>query len=494
MARIAIGGWQHETNTFATIKAGFESFATADEWPALCSGDRLFSSIEGVHLPITGALKAIQQYDHEIVPLLWCSATPCSYVTSDAFERISDDMINMLRQALPLDGVYLDLHGAMVSEKYEDGEGEFLRRVRECVGPSVPIFVSLDLHANVTQQMVNQSDVLDIYRTYPHIDMGETGYRVAKLLCEHIKSSKQIYKSFKQINFLIPLNTGCTLIEPCQSIYHSLPELIQDEVVSLSFACGFHLSDIHDAGPAVVAYGYEQGSVDLTAQKLVSSINAAKERFYERIWPVAEGITEAQRLFEKFGASVVIADTQDNPGGGGAGDTIGVLEAMIEQNLVSALIGVINDAEVAELAHKNGPGAVFSCLLGGKAGVSGQSQLQCHVEVVKLSDGRFTGTGPMYKGANMELGATALLKIANIFVVVCSKPVQTADQAHFKHLGVDPATMDYVAVKSSVHFRNDFEKMASRVLVVAAPGEVFADPGKLQYQNIRAEIERTSLS
>lgn len=492
MSRIAVGGWQHETNTFATLKADYDSFKSADEWPALHLGQEMLDSVRNVHLPIAGALKALEEHNNEIVPLLWCSATPCSLVTEEAFEIICNDMLQILEQSLPVDAIYFDLHGAMVCEHVQDGEGEFLQRVRNLVGNDLPIYVSLDLHANVTPLMVEHASVLDIYRTYPHIDMAETGYRVSTLLHETLNTGIILKKSFRKIDFLIPLNSGCTLIEPCNTIYDALGSLVSDNVTALSFACGFHLSDIFDVGPAVVAYGVTQKDTDQAVNKLSEIIYSNKQNFYEKIWPVDEGIIEAKREFEKIGRTVVIADTQDNPGGGGAGDTTGVIQAMINHKLENAVVGVINDAEVADQAHQLGIGGKFVAKLGNKV-VSTDSQFQPEIEIRNLSDGKFTGTGPMYKGANMEIGLTALLEISGIQVVVCSKSVQTADQAHFRHIGVEPDQLDFIALKSSVHFRNDFSSLASKILIISAPGEVFADPATLQYKNIRPNIEITSM-
>jgi len=493
MARIAIGGWQHETNTFATARADYASFERADEWPAMRTGQEMISAVRNVHLPIAGAVEVLTERQHEIVPLLWCSATPCSFVTEQAFESISRKMLELLEQALPVDAVYMDLHGAMVCEHLQDGEGEFLARVRNLVGDHVPVYVSLDLHANVTPQMVDSASVLDIYRTYPHIDMGETGHRVTTLLCDQLANPITLFKSFRQIDFLIPLNTGCTLIEPCSTIYNTLPDLINASVPSLSFACGFHLSDIYDVGPAVVGYGLTDEDASNAVETLATSVKEKQQQFHEKIWPVNQGIVEAKQLFDKCGSTIVIADTQDNPGGGGSGDTTGVLQAMIEHKLENAVVGVINDAEVASRAHETGIGGSFDTELGGKTEVPGQGPFRCTMEVRNLSDGRFTATGPMYKGANMELGRCALLQISGILVVVCSTAVQTADQEVFRHIGIEPGAMDYVALKSSVHFRNDFSNLASRIIIVSAPGEVYADPATLHYDNIRPDIEITRM-
>ncbi len=494
MARIAIAGWQHETNTFATARADFAAFESADEWPGMHSGAALIDAVKDVHLPIAGAIKALNEDSHELLPLTWCSATPCSYVTEDAFERICKDMLEQLQQVLPVDGIYLDLHGAMVCEHFQDGEGEFLSRMRGAVGEQIPIFVSLDLHANVTPLMQEKASVLDIYRTYPHIDMGQTGYRVSRLLCDYLKNPQPLFKSFRQIEFLIPLNTGCTLIEPCKLIYDQLPDLICEQVPSLSFACGFHLSDIFDVGPSVVGYGLSQQHADSAVDALVEKINISKSKFYEKIWPVDAGIQEAKNALSQHGRTIVIADTQDNPGGGGSGATIGVLESMINHGLENAVVGVINDSATAAMAYEKGIGSKYSVTLGDLPELPDNPHYHCDVEVINLSDGRFVATGPMYKGAHMELGLCALLKISGVLVVVCSKAVQAADQGHFRHIGIEPDQMDFVALKSSVHFRNDFENLASRIIIVSAPGEVYADPGLLQYNNIRSNIEITKMS
>ncbi len=180
--RIAVGGFQHETNSFASVKAGYEQFETADGWPGLSRGAALAPALVGINLPAGGFLAAATAAGHQIAPLLWCSASPSAPVTDDAFERITAMLVADLRAAGPVDAVYLDLHGAMVTESVPDGEGEILARIRAVTGPDIPIVASLDLHANVTQRMVDLSDLLVPYRTYPHVDMAETGARAAALL------------------------------------------------------------------------------------------------------------------------------------------------------------------------------------------------------------------------------------------------------------------------------------------------------------------------
>ncbi|MBX2869087.1 MAG: M81 family metallopeptidase [Acidiferrobacterales bacterium] len=489
MARIAVGGWQHETNTFAIKKAEYQDFERADEWPPLSTGEEMFAATQGVHLPVTGAIEALKSRGHELVPLLWCSATPCSYVTEFAFEKICKQFLELVKQALPLDGIYLDLHGAMVCEHLEDGEGEFLRRLRQVVGDEIPVAVSLDLHANVTPEMVKHATIIDIFRTYPHIDMGATGARVSTLLDEILRNGFQLFSSFRQPEFMIALNFGCTLIEPCQGLYKALPELITNEVKALSFACGFHLSDIYEVGPAVVSYATSQNAADVAAEKLISSITKNREGFGQKIWAQSEGVSEAIRRAQPGHATIVLADTQDNPGGGGSGDTTGLLQELIAQRASNALFGALSDPEVVEQAVQIGIGKKFKTSLGGKSGMPDQSPFHCECEVKGLFDGNFVATGPMYKGASMTLGPCALLEIEGVLVALSSYPVQTADQAIFRHFGIEPSSMAIIGLKSSVHFRNDFTELASDILVVASPGAVYADPSALDYKRKRPSIQ-----
>jgi microcystin degradation protein MlrC len=458
VARIAVGGWQHETNTFAPIRADFAAFEEPNDWPGLCRGTAMFDGVDGVHLPITGAIEALRARGHELVPLLWCSATPCAHVTEDAFERISTMLLEDITAAGPLDGIYLDLHGAMVCEHYEDGEGEFLRRVRDFVGPDLPIAVSLDLHANLTEAMVEHASVLDLYRTYPHIDMGETGGRTAGHLDRLLAGGEHWAKALRRTDFLIPINWQCTLVDPARSLYGLIPELLRGGVEAVGFSCGFPLADIAECGPGVVAYARDQNAADQAADALIAAVTNAEADFVGRLYDPHEAVVE---------------------------DTVGVLRALIEGGAEGALFGLVNDKDVAARAHAAGVGATFEAALGERAGLPGHQPLQANFRVLALGDGRFTATGAMYRGAHMQLGPMALLEVDGVRVAVASRAAQVADQSMFRHLGIDPAQERIIALKSSVHFRADFQSLASAVLVVAAPGPVIADPRQFEFRNLR---------
>ena len=225
--RIAVAGFEHETNTFAPLKADYEAFAQPKNYPGLITGEAMISGLKGLNLPCSGAIEVLQAAGAEIVPILWCMATPSAHVTANAFNRITAQIVDGLVAAGPLDGVFLELHGAMVAENADDGEGEVLARVRQKLGHNIPIAVPLDLHGNVTPAMVAGADILDAYRYYPHIDCAATGARTARLLLDMIDKRRLPAKAFRQIDFLIPINGACTDFGPARDIYFEVMPAIE---------------------------------------------------------------------------------------------------------------------------------------------------------------------------------------------------------------------------------------------------------------------------
>ena len=487
MARIAIGGFQHETNTFAPSKADYAAFEAGGGWPGVQYGAPLFAAVEGANIPAAGAIGALRASSHSLVATAWAAASPSAHVMSDAFERIAGELIARLKDALPVGGVYLDLHGAMVVESYEDGEGELLRRVREVVGPRVPVVASLDLHANVTRAMVERADALVAYRTYPHVDMAETGARAARLLDQMLRAGQRPVGEFRALDYLTGLPSQCSFIEPCRSIYRELEAIEQREGVTLSFTPGFPMADFAECGMAVFGYGANAKSAIERLHRIVAD---AEPRFALELHAAADGVRRAKSRGE-VGAPVVLADTQDNPGAGGNGDTTGVLRALIEQQADEALLGMLIDPASADRAHAAGVNSRVNFSLGGKSGIAGDAPLAGEFTVERLGDGRFTCTGPMFKGFRMTLGNMALLRsraAPGVRVVLASRKCQAADQEMFRHLGVEPRRSRIVALKSSVHFRADFEPIAKEVLVVKSPGPALADPAEFHWRKLRKGV------
>ena len=245
---ILVAGFQHETNTFAPSKAGYDNFVRGEGFPAMVRGEDVMA-LRTVNIPAGGFINAIQSQGHTVRPVIWAGASPSAHVTRDAYERIAGEIVDAAREG-PYDAVYLDLHGAMVTEHLDDGEGELLARVRRIVGPDVPVIASLDLHANVTAQMLREADGLAAFRTYPHVDMADTGEHAARLLLARIAAGSQWARSERRLPFLIPINGMCTMLQPSQGVYEALAQLEQTPgVASISFAPGFPAADFPECGP-----------------------------------------------------------------------------------------------------------------------------------------------------------------------------------------------------------------------------------------------------
>lgn len=488
--RIAVVGFQHETNTFAPTVADYEAFRVAKAFPPLVRGQEMLTAIRGTKLPCAGAIGVLEAAGAEIVPILWCIATPSAHVTEDAYERIAGEIVQGIAASGALDGVLLELHGAMVARHVDDGEGELLARVRRVVGPRVPISVPLDLHANVTPEMVENADYLDLYRYYPHIDMAETGARAARMLLEMIGSGTRPAKAFRQLEFLIPVNGGCTDFGPAREIYHQIMPAMEREqgLAGLSFGVGFPHADFKDAGPSVIAYAESEAVAEAAAERLKAEVARREAQFLPEFYPAPEAVAQALAIAARASKPVVIADTQDNPGGGGPGDTTGLLRAMVAAKAKGAVIGAVIDSTAADAAHAAGEGGLVVIAIGGKQ-FPGDSPVEARCRVLRARSDGWIAVGAMKGGMPVDLGRTALVETEEgVMVALASRASQTLDRGIFLHLGLVPERLPVIAVKSSVHFRADFTPIAEAIIVAKAPGPVAIDHRELPYCKLRPGV------
>src|ERR1700726_823711 len=332
MTRIAVGGFLHETNTFAPTKATYDDFVHGGGWPTMAQGADVLKTMRNINVGLAGFIKQADTQGWEMVPTISCGASPSAHVTRDAYERIVKVIVGGLKAAGPLDAVYLDLHGAMVTEHLDDGEGEILARVRKVIGKDLPFVVSLDLHANVTPEMVEYADALIAYRTYPHVDMADTGRAAARHLALLLRTRQRLAKAFRQLPFLIPISWQCTNDQPTKGIYQELAALESDAVPTLSFAPGFPAADFAHCGPSVFAYAKTQADADAAADKIAALIESHENDFDGRIYTPDDGVRYAMKLAKAARKPIIIADTQDNPGAGGDSDTTGMLRALVRNH------------------------------------------------------------------------------------------------------------------------------------------------------------------
>jgi microcystin degradation protein MlrC len=488
MTRIAVGGFLHETNTFAPTKATYDAFVHGGGFPRMELGDSVLKNVRRINVGLAGFIEQAEIEGWDLVPTIFAAATPSAHVTDDAFERIATAMIDGLASAGKLDAVYLDLHGAMVTEHHDDGEGEILARVRKVIGDDIPLVASLDLHANVTPEMVDHADALIAYRTYPHVDMADTGRACARHLGLLLQTKQRLAKAFRQSPFLIPISWQCTNDEPAKSIYQKLAALQNEAVPTLSFAFGFPAADFVHCGPSIFVYGRTQADADAAADAIAALIESHEDDFDGKIYSPDEGVRHAMELAKTATRPIVIADTQDNPGAGGDSDTTGMLRALVRNNAQRAATGVMYDPQAARAAHEAGAGNSVTLALGGKSGIPGDAPFKETFLVEKLSDGDFLAPGPFYGGRMMKMGPSACLRIGDVRIVVASHKTQLADQAMYRYVGIEPTEQAILVNKSSVHFRADFEPIAEKILICAAPGAMPANTADLAWTRLRPGI------
>ena len=484
---ILVAGFQHETNTFAPSKAGYDNFVRGEGFPAMVRGEDMLA-LRSVNIPAGGFINAVLDQGHTVHPVIWAGASPSAHVTRDAFERIAGEILDAAR-AGRYDAVYLDLHGAMVTEHLDDGEGELLARVRKIVGPSVPVVASLDLHANVTAQMLQEADALVAFRTYPHVDMADTGAHAARLLLARIEAGDNWTLRVRRLPFLIPINGMCTMLQPSQGVYEALELLEQTPgVASMSFAPGFPAADFPECGPVVWAYGTDAEATQHVTDTLYRQVLELEPQWSPDFLEPAEAVRRAQALAAGASRPIVIADTQDNPGAGGDANTTGMLRALVEADAQNAALGLLYDPQAVQAATAAGLGNTVTLSLGGQSGVAGDAPFTGEFVVETLSPGKLRFDGPMMHGMDVDLGAVAGLRIGGVRVVVSASKAQMLDRNLFRVGGVQPEEMGILVVKSSVHFRADFQPIAQEVLVAKAPGPMQADPADLPWTRLQPGI------
>ena len=483
--RIAIGGFLHESQSFAPMATRYADFLNPAGHCGLVRGPAMLAALRGSAGAVAGALAAIEGAGDEPVPLVWCAATPGGPIEAEAFERIAALLCAAAADAEALDGMVLDLHGAALAVGAPDAEGELLRRLRAIVG-GLPVAITLDPHANMTALMTEMADVIVPYRSYPHVDMKQVGGRAVALLRRRVARGAPFARAYRQLDYWMPITSQCTLAGPMAAVMARRAAIeAETGAAELAWCFGFPYADFADCGPAIAAFTESQAGADAAADALLVDLVAREMEFAGDVLTAADAVAVA--LAEPAGP-VVIADTQDNPGGGGPGDTTGLLAELIRQGASGAVVCSICDPASAAACHQAGEGAVVRLSLGGK---SDGLPLESSATVLALREGAFALTGPMSAGNVADLGRCALVELpGGVRVVVASRRIQAYDQAILRHVGVDPAATRILALKSSVHFRADFTSLARRILVAAAPGPVTADPAVLPFRFVRPGVRR----
>jgi microcystin degradation protein MlrC len=471
--RIAVGGISHESSTFATVPTGLSDF----ELRSMAEGTTLLEHFAGTKTPIGGFMDAARAADYELVPTMFASATPGGPVTAEATEVLTERLVAGLKTALadgPLDGVMLALHGAMVSDLDDDGESYILRKVREVVGPDLPIIVELDLHGNITQEMVNLATVPVAYDEYPHTDPYERGLEIGLLMARIVRGGAKPTPVLVKIPLISSLQRQYSHAEPMLSVKHLTHDLENERgVLNVSYLPGFAWADIAPNNfSIIVTTDNDVEQARSIANQLAEYIWSRREEFIAKPVAIDEAVQRAMRAPQ---GPIVLADIGDNPGGGAPADGTILLEALLRLGATNAVAVPINDPESVEKAIAAGAGNPVSLHLGAKVDSFHGKPLDVTGRVVSLSDGRFVHRGLMSTGIEMNMGPTAVVELegahgGRVQVVVTTHRYQPTDLEVLRSQGIEPTERQIIAVKSSVHFRSAFTPVAKEIIEVDTPG------------------------
>lgn len=461
-----------ETNTFSPLPTGLATFQERLLVPA------------GAHPAepnlATGPLIAAREYvgDHggTVTEGLCAFATPAGITSQRVYEQLRDQILDQLRDALPVDAVALGLHGAMVSEACQDCEGDLLLRVRELVGPEVCVGAELDLHCHVTEQMTDAADLLITYKQYPHIDFLDRGRELINLL------SKMVHKEIKphmEVYDCRMVGTFHTVREPMKSFVSKMESLEhEDGVLSISAAHGFPWGDVPSMGSKIIAITNADAQ---RAKSIATELGQALFKIRNQGTPGLISISSAiQKAMGSGKAPIVLADTSDNPGGGAPGDSTFVVKELIDQGAQEAVIGPIWDPIAVRLATEAGVGARLKLRIGGKVGPVSGDPLDLSVQVLAVCDKSVQRFGQ----STDDLGASVAVRHKGIDLVLNTRRTQAFGVELFTNLGIDLNACQLIVVKSAQHFYAEFSRVAEEIIYMDGPGCVPRDITQLSYKNI----------
>lgn len=478
-----IGGFAHETNTFSNVSTDLAAFKAH----TYAVGQAAAETARGTGTAMGGFIDVIEERGDTFVPTVLANATPSGLVTKEAYEEIVGHIVAGAQQHAAADGILLALHGAMVVEGFDDGEGELLARLRAAIGETMPIVVVLDLHSHITARMVECATVLIGFQKYPHTDIYERGLEAAGLILRLAKGEIRPVLAMEKPALIPPCATCHTDAGLYKELWEeALRPTRPAAIISTSLFAGFPYADIPPLGFAVLVYANgEQDIADAEARYLCEMVWSRRQEFVYKPTFITDAVCRALASEKK---PVVIPDIADNPGGGGANDSVEILRALLEQGAQRAAIAAIYDPAVVERGVAAGVGQRIEVSLGAKTDALHGEPIEVAGVVRFVGDGRFQYTGEMTRGAWANMGACIVLDVGGILVVVCSERLQQRDPEVFRYCGIDPTAMDVLVVKSAVHFRAAFAGVAGEIVEADGPGLTGLDLRAFEFGRIRRPI------
>ena len=456
-------------STFTTVQTNWQSYT--DRF--YLQGEDILSAFRGTNTPIGGFIDGAETHGFELIPTVLAQAHPSGPTPRNIFDAILEEILNGITEAGSIDGVLLELHGSMVvgdlegPDGIDDPEGHILAAIRKVVGSTVPILAQLDIHSNVSPQMVDAADVLIGRETYPEIDMAERSRECADVLMFIVNDGKRPTMALHQI----PMIWGIHQVTAHPPMREAIAELhrieAQPGVICGSIATCYYLADVPNMGASVyIVTDNDQALAQTYADQLGTWLFERRETWHGP----APTTREALKIAEAEGKfPVIFADRNDNTGGGSPGDSTGMLRCFIEAELQDACILYVVDPEAIAECQRAGVGATLTLDVGAKSTPAQGEPVCMRAEVIALSDGSFRYDGPMLAGLSSTMGASAYIEQEGVHVLLVTQREQPFDTAFSRTLGLEPRQMRYIGVKSSAHFRAGFESWAGAIHVVSEP-------------------------
>ncbi len=456
----------HETNTFCKLPTTSASFAER----GLLFGDEAIAARKDNNTELAGFLDAARAYDWHVTHVISAHAQPGGPVTREAFDTLTAPIVAAaLAHQGPLHGILLGLHGAMVPDFCDDGEGELLRRLRAAIGHDIPVGITLDPHANVSRAMCDLANIIVSFKTYPHTDMRVAARHAADILQRTMRG--EIHPVTLRVTrpMLEEANGGRTDVGPMIArLERARAYEQQPDVFAVSINGAFPNADIAEVGTSVTVTA--QGDM---ARHAAFASDIADDIWAHRLQAINQfhTVQKAAELCKAYPADtkgpIIVADYADNPGGGTYGDSTALLGALLDAGVQDACFGPMVDPDTVAQLQGHAPGAWVQVLLGGKTDPRfGGTPLALNCTLVSLSpDGNYVGSGAMIGGLHRSWGPTAVIRVDGIEILVVSIRAQMLDLQQFKAFGIDPEKKRVVALKSMQHFRAAFEPIAGEVIV-----------------------------
>lgn len=480
MATIAIGGIMHESNTFSTVATDIDAFSQS-------IGDNLIDKWKDTHHEMGGFIECMSYQKYRMHPTLMASATPAGPVTDSAFEQLTNFLIDQLKSIPDLNGILLALHGAMVVESYPDGDGEILKRLRDNFGESIPIVVTLDHHANVSQQMVDKSTALVIYKTNPHIDQRQRGIQAAELMVKIldgvVSPTQALAKPPMMLNILYQ-NTSAAPMNPILDEAKRLES--QDNILVTNAAAGYPYADVYEVGPSFVVVTDNNMQIAQKEADRLSDMLWDEHKNLPLNLPDAENAVK--QAIESKNHPVILVEMGDNIGGGSPGNSTFILSELVKQNALGYVV-VICDPECVQSCVQVGVGNKVSLQVGGKADNQHGEPVSIQGTIRSIHDGHFIETEPRHGGQrNHHQGLTAVVAVDDSLVVLTSKRQTPFSLHQLYSLGIDPERVRMIVVKAAIAYRAAYEPIAGKIIEVDTPGLTAVNPLHFTYKNVRRPL------